>query len=239
MRLEIRLLHVRLHVRTCAVTGINPAVHGADDLVPPPVVHRQVDGNGRVAGGLGGDPVDLPLYILGQSGNVPDGNDPNIVVPVEGVLSAEVARQERHEEGDLPPGTTPVLAGECVKCEILDPEADRLQGHALSRFHTLPVPLGAGKPAARRPAPVAVHDNPDVSWYRRCRFTRRPRLLASALLLDHLGRPSPCVAFSRPPAPPHWAEPTTDCTAKHFVKQSRSSKWLTKRAAPARDPGCA
>ncbi len=83
---------------------------------------------------------------------------------------------EAHEEADLVRGALPVLGGEGVGGEVLDPQLQRALDHVEQRALTRFVALGAGQSPLLGPAAVAVHDDGDVPGHE---------------LLGELGRPGP------------------------------------------------
>ena len=98
-----------------------------------------------------------------------------IVVEVHPAHAHHVA-VETHQEADLLGRTLPVLGGEGIEAEPLDPEfdcaADDVDHHRLARL----VPLGAAQPALGGPAAIAVHHDGDVIGQPVGRNPRRRRL---------------------------------------------------------------
>ena len=79
-----------------------------------------------------------------------------------GEVVPDEALQQRHQIGNFLRRSGPVLGRERVKRQVADAELRR-RTHGLSqRFDTAAMPLNPGQAPLRRPAAVAVHDNPDM-----------------------------------------------------------------------------
>src|SRR5690606_39722262 len=84
-------------------------------------------------------------------------------------LALDVEAEQAGELGDLGLGPTPVLRGEGIERQALDPGLARRAQRPPRRLRAGAVAGRTGQPARLRPAAIAVHDDGDVPGHRRRR----------------------------------------------------------------------
>jgi len=163
------------------VRGHNAQPHRIGDLP-----HRPRDLVPRAV--IEGDDQRHPLIVVGQGFRFLDhlaqvraqmlalADHPHLdarLVQLRQVLADEPLHQA-HQLAHLVDRPRPVLAGERVKREILDPHGARLADDAAHRLHPAPVALGAAQAPLQRPAPIAVHDDRHMPRHSTLKPFRRP-----------------------------------------------------------------
>ncbi len=93
----------------------------------------------------------------------PDETHPGAALVQIGHLRLDGVDEEVHELLDLARRPRPVLAGEGEDRDLLDAEVEGMLEHATQRLDPGAVTGGHGKVTARRPPPVAVHDDGQVA----------------------------------------------------------------------------
>jgi hypothetical protein len=109
------------------------------------------------------DVADIREHLCGQALATADGAQTNAVFHHLADFRAQIATQQPHERVDLSPRPLPVLRRERV-------QRQPLHADLASRLHDLPngllalaVTADTSQSAPRSPAPVAIHDDGDVS----------------------------------------------------------------------------
>ena len=139
---------------------------GLDDLRAPAIAEREREREAAVLGKGLLRLHQLRLHRFGQSVNLPDGVETDVVLVQLPDLILEIAGEVLHQRIDLVLGAVPVLDGEGVEGEILDTRLARRAHDGAHGFRSLPVPLDAREMPLPRPTPISIHDDGHMNGHR-------------------------------------------------------------------------
>jgi hypothetical protein len=137
---------------------------GVGDLGPTSVVEGDAEREAGVGRGAGHGLVDVVQHRVGDPAVPPPGHHHPDVAPVQldHALGHHLTR-EAHEVRHLRLGARPVLGGEAVDGQRLEPEPDGGVDHPVQRLLAGGVADRAVQALALGPPAVAVHDHGDVA----------------------------------------------------------------------------
>src|SRR5688572_21618454 len=163
---------------------------GVQELVAAAVVEGHQQREAGVGPRLVHDVVDAAAHRHGHTTAAADHAEAHVALHQLGQLAIDRLLQEPHQRRDLVFRPIPVLRRERVERQVAQP--DRVAGthQRAGRLHALAVPGHTRQPAARRPPPVAVHDDRDVGRHRLGADQRQQLRLTEAVQRGRRRRPS-------------------------------------------------
>src|SRR4029453_3360688 len=144
--------------------------------------------------------LDLLRKTAGQPIAPADHRESNAGALKTRAFDDEIPVEERHQAGDLSRWTLPVVCGERIQREHVDPECGRRLHHPADPPRALFVANQPRMAEGVSPAAVAVHDDRDVhhaSRSVRCAKTAPQSTRAVACIITNSVRIAPTGTFSR------------------------------------------
>jgi hypothetical protein len=142
------------------------AAAGSLAIRPASVVEGDHQRGARIVAGQRHGFVDQLQQLCIDSRAFADHSEAHAVLVQFGKVAADEPLHQSHEIVDLGGRPRPVLGREAVDRQILDAEFDGCTHGAPHGLHAHAVAHGARQAALLCPAPVAVHDDGDMSGHR-------------------------------------------------------------------------